>query len=91
MKNAHKSCLSIEKYPIEDLIDACREYVEQTNRRISFEWALIGENDTEEEAHRLAELLQGLLCHVNVIPLNPTHGLKESLPIPKSPSDLSAF
>lgn len=63
------------KYPIEELIDACREYVQQTNRRISFEWALIqGQNDTEEEAHRLAILLQGLLCHINLIPLNPTQG-----------------
>lgn len=63
------------KYPIEELIDACREYVTQTNRRISFEWALIqGQNDTEEEAQRLGVLLKDLLCHVNLIPLNPTQG-----------------
>ena len=63
------------KYPIEELILACREYVKQTNRRISFEWALIqGENDTVDEAQRLATLLKGLLCHVNLIPLNPTQG-----------------
>ena len=63
------------KYPISDLIEACREFVAQTRRRITFEWALIqGENDSEEEATRLARLLRGLLCHVNVIPLNPTHG-----------------
>lgn len=63
------------KYPIEELISACHEFVDATHRRITFEWALIqGENDSEEEAQRLAQLLQGLLCHVNVIPLNPTKG-----------------
>lgn len=61
------------KYPLQELIAACRDYVEETGRRITFEWALIdGENDTPEEAHRLASLLSGLLCHVNLIPLNPT-------------------
>lgn len=61
------------KYPIEDVLAACREYVEQTHRRITFEWALIqGVNDTPEQAQKLAIRLSGLLCHVNVIPLNPT-------------------
>ena len=61
------------KYPLEQLMAACREYVDQTHRRITFEWALIREvNDTPEQARRLARLLAGLLCHVNVIPLNPT-------------------
>jgi len=60
-------------YPIDELIQACREYVEITGRRVTFEWALIaGENDTIDEARRLAALLKGLLCHVNLIPLNPT-------------------
>ena len=64
-----------KKYPIEDLIQACREYTEQTNRRITFEWALIQNvNDSVEEADRLAGLLKDMLCHVNVIPLNPTKG-----------------
>lgn len=63
------------RYPIQDLIQACREYVEATGRRITFEWALIQDvNDSPEEARRLAELLRGLNCHVNVIPLNPTRG-----------------
>ena len=54
---------------------ACHTYVKQTRRRITFEWALIaGQNDSHEEALRLAHLLKGLLCHVNVIPLNPTAG-----------------
>lgn len=64
-----------KRYPLEDLIAACRYYVEKTHRRISFEWALIRDvNDLPEQAIKLARLLKGLLCHVNVIPLNPTHG-----------------
>lgn len=61
------------KYPISELIQACREYVEGTHRRITFEWALIRDvNDSVDQARKLALMLQGLLCHVNVIPLNPT-------------------
>jgi 23S rRNA (adenine2503-C2)-methyltransferase len=63
------------RYPIQELMDSCREYSTKTNRRISFEWALIrDQTDTEESAHELGQLLEGLLCHVNVIPLNPTKG-----------------
>ncbi|TLN07944.1 23S rRNA (adenine(2503)-C2)-methyltransferase, partial [bacterium] len=62
------------KYPIAELIQACREYIDTTGRRLTFEWALIqGVNDSPEEARALAHLLRGLICHVNVIPLNPTH------------------
>jgi 23S rRNA (adenine2503-C2)-methyltransferase len=61
------------KYPIKDVIDACRYYIEKTSRRVTFEWALIRDvNDTPETARELANLLKGLMCHVNVIPLNPT-------------------
>lgn len=64
-----------KKYDIEELITACREYIDATGRRITFEWALInGINDTPEQAKKLATLLKGLLCHVNAIPLNPTTG-----------------
>ncbi|MGE5073812.1 MAG: 23S rRNA (adenine(2503)-C(2))-methyltransferase RlmN, partial [Anaerolineae bacterium] len=64
-----------KKYPIDEVLGACRYYVEKTGRRITFEWALIeGVNDTPEEARRLAARLRGLLCHVNAIPLNPTKG-----------------
>ena len=63
------------RWGIDELLAACRYYVARTNRRITFEWAAIaGENDTEQEAHRLGKLLAGLLCHVNIIPLNPTGG-----------------
>ena len=64
-----------EKYPIANLLEVCRYYVDQTHRRITFEWALIeGVNDTPEQAHILARKIKGLLCHVNAIPLNPTKG-----------------
>jgi 23S rRNA (adenine2503-C2)-methyltransferase len=63
-----------KKYPINDVLEACRYYIEKTNRRITFEWALIaGKNDSEKTAEKLAFLLKGLLCHVNAIPLNPTN------------------
>ena len=63
------------KYPINALLEACRDYVEKTHRRITFEWALIQDvNDSPEQARKLGSLLKGLLCHVNVIPLNPTRG-----------------
>jgi 23S rRNA (adenine2503-C2)-methyltransferase len=72
--NLRSSLLPVnKKYPISELLAACREYVLKTNRRITFEWALIhGVNDTPEQAQKLAGLLKGLICHVNVIPLNPT-------------------
>jgi 23S rRNA (adenine2503-C2)-methyltransferase len=60
------------RYPLTQLMAACRHYVERTGRRISFEYALIsGINDSPEQARRLARLVDGLLCHVNLIPLNP--------------------
>jgi 23S rRNA (adenine2503-C2)-methyltransferase len=63
------------KYKIDDVLEACRYYVSQTGRRVTFEWALInGVNDTPEVAKKLAARLKGLLCHVNAIPLNPTAG-----------------
>ena len=64
-----------KRYPIEELIETCRNYVTATGRRITFEWALInGINDTPQQAEKLAKLLKGMLCHVNAIPLNPTTG-----------------
>ena len=66
-----------KKYNISKLLEACRYYVDQTSRRVTFEWALIeGVNDTEEVARKLASRLKGLMCHVNAIPLNPTTGYK---------------
>ena len=69
------------RYPLDDLFSACLDYVQQTHRRITFEWALIrGVNDDLGQARLLADRLKifkrggSTLCHVNVIPLNPTQG-----------------
>ncbi|MGI5840435.1 MAG: 23S rRNA (adenine(2503)-C(2))-methyltransferase RlmN [bacterium] len=60
------------RYPLGELLAACREYAATTGRRVTFEYALIdGVNDGEEQARELALLLRGLLGHVNLIPLNP--------------------
>ncbi len=59
------------KYNIEELLNACKYYIEKTNRRISFEYALAKDNnDNIEDAKRLVKLLKGVLCHVNLIPIN---------------------
>lgn len=64
-----------KRWAIAELIEACHDYVNKTGRRITFEWASIaGENDTPAEAYKLGNLLAGLNCHVNIIPLNPTGG-----------------
>lgn len=58
-------------YPIEELMKACRAYIAKTNKRISFEYALAKENnDNLEDAKALVKLLKGMLCHVNLIPIN---------------------
>jgi len=63
------------KYNLEQLIKACRDYSKATNRRITFEYAMIdGVNDSDECALQLAQLLKGMLCHVNLIPVNNVMG-----------------
>jgi 23S rRNA (adenine2503-C2)-methyltransferase len=63
------------RYPLAELMAAVREYLDVTHRRVTFEYALIdGVNDGPDQAQRLADLLSGVLCHVNLIPLNPTPG-----------------
>ncbi|HTH05323.1 MAG TPA: 23S rRNA (adenine(2503)-C(2))-methyltransferase RlmN [Ilumatobacteraceae bacterium] len=65
------------RYPIDDLVAACREYLGVRNRRISFEWAMIdGVNDRDSDARELAAVCRRLrpAAHVNLIPLNPTPG-----------------
>ena len=58
-------------YPIEELLQACKDYIAKTNRRISFEYALAKDNnDNLEDAKELVKLLKGMLCHVNLIPIN---------------------
>jgi 23S rRNA (adenine2503-C2)-methyltransferase len=63
------------RYPIDDLMAACEDYVEARRRRLSFEWALIdGVNDRRQDAEGLAVLARRVRAHVNLIPLNPTDG-----------------
>ena len=58
-------------YPVDELLAVCRKYTERTGRRISFEYSVInGVNDSEECAKILASKLKGMLCHVNLIPVN---------------------
>tara|TARA_B100000927_G_scaffold277882_1_gene259930 strand:+ start:771 stop:1856 length:1086 start_codon:yes stop_codon:yes gene_type:complete len=61
------------KYPLEDLIETCKKYIEETNRKIFFEYVLLsGQNDSLDHANKLGKLLRPLLCHLNLIPVNPT-------------------
>jgi 23S rRNA (adenine2503-C2)-methyltransferase len=61
-----------KKYSMDTLLTACKYYTDRTKRRLTFEYALIaGVNDQRAHAQELAEKLKGLLCHVNLIPVNP--------------------
>ena len=60
------------RYDISEVIDACRYYFDQTGRRVTFEYSLVGGvNDTDEDAENLCRLIDGVNCHVNLIPVNP--------------------
>ena len=66
------------KYGMDDVLDACRYYIEKTGRRVIFEYALVhGVNADPAQAVELAGRLRGMQCHVNLIPLNsvPERGL----------------
>lgn len=88
--DARSALLPVNKrWPLEELMEACRYYIDKTGRRLTFEWALInGETDTESQAHELGVLLKGMLCHVNVIPLNPTAGYDG---LPSDPPRVEGF
>ena len=59
------------KYSISEILDACRYYIDKTGRRITFEYSLVsGVNDSKEDARSLGRILKGMLCHVNLIPVN---------------------
>jgi 23S rRNA (adenine2503-C2)-methyltransferase len=67
------------KWPLDELMDACRYFCATLGRRIFFEWTLIdGKNDTADHAHAVGRLIQGLPAQVNLIPLNPTAGYSGS-------------
>ena len=60
-----------KKWNVETLLEACRRYTDKTHRRISFEYAMVDSvNDSDECARELAERLRGILCHINLIPVN---------------------
>lgn len=69
------------RFPLPELIQACRDYAETTKRRITFEYLLLaGVNDSPDQAAALARLLKGMLCHVNLIPYNEVAGKEFSRP-----------
>jgi 23S rRNA (adenine2503-C2)-methyltransferase len=77
-----------EKYPLEELVTAVKYYIDKTGRRITFEYILINDfNDSEELAYQMANLLHGLLCHVNLIPLNPVTEFDFKRPARKTIND----
>lgn len=66
------------RWPIDELLGACRDYIKATGRRISFEYAMIdGVNDSDACAEELAARLKGMLCHVNLIPVNAVEGKQQ--------------
>jgi len=78
-----------QRYPLHQVMAAVREYIDRTHRRVTFEYALMdGINDALEQAYELVRLLRGLLCHVNLIPLNP---VAESPYQPSTPENATAF
>jgi 23S rRNA (adenine2503-C2)-methyltransferase len=80
------------KYSIDKLISACKIYTELTKRRITFEYAMIsGVNDSAEAALELASRLRGMLCHVNLIPVNPVSGTGLNQSNRKSMDDFKAI
>ena len=77
------------RWPMDELLRACRDYIDATGRRISFEYAMLsGVNDSDECASVLASKLKGLLCHVNLIPVNE---VKESPFKPSTPERVERF
>lgn len=77
------------RYSIEELMDACHYYFEQTGRRITFEYSLVGGvNDTKEDAEELIALAKPLCCHINLIPVNP---IKERDYVQSDMSHIQAF
>lgn len=77
------------KYSINEVVDACRYYFEKTGRRITFEYSLVGGiNDTDEDADNLCQLIGGLNCHINLIPVNP---IKEREYVESEKKDIQNF
>lgn len=85
-----KSLMPIaNKWTLPELIASCKYYIQQTGRRISFEYIMISEvNDSAKDAEALGELLSGMLCHLNLIPLNP---IKERNYKPSDKNQINLF
>ncbi len=84
-----KSMPIANKYSIAEIIDVSKYYIDKTNRRITFEYALVkGLNDSTRDAEKLSELLKGMLCHVNLIPVNE---IKENELKRSSSEDVAEF
>ena len=78
-----------KKFPVDGLLKVCRKYTHETSRRISFEYSMLsGFNDTDECAKLLASKLKGMLCHVNLIPVNE---VAESPYKPSNPERIERF
>ncbi|MBN1246989.1 MAG: 23S rRNA (adenine(2503)-C(2))-methyltransferase RlmN [Anaerolineae bacterium] len=78
-----------KRYDLDNLFKVIQEYINKTNRQVTFEWVLIdGVNDTPEQASALAARIAGMLAHVNLIALNPTEGYPGR---PSSPERITAF
>ena len=77
------------KYDIHEAVDACRYYFEKTGRRVTFEYSLVaGVNDSEEDAAQLSALIDGINCHINLIPVNP---IKERDYVKSTKEAITAF
>lgn len=77
------------RYEIEEVVDACKYYVKQTGRRVTFEYSLVGGvNDSDEDVSELVQLIRGINCHVNLIPVNP---IKERSYVQSNPQVITHF
>ncbi len=77
------------KYEIHEVIEACQYYFEQTGRRVTFEYSLVGGvNDSKEDARELLQLVKGMNCHINLIPVNP---IKERSYVQSNAQVIAAF
>ena len=80
------------KYPIEELLAACRQYSQESRKRVTFEYVLLGGvNDTMEDARRLVKLLSGLPCKINLIPYNEFPGSRYQRPTEEAIKAISRY
>lgn len=74
-----------DSFSMKEILEACRAYIGETGRRVTFEYTMVqGTNDSRENARELASRLKGMLCHVNLIPLNAVKGRMGSRSVPEN-------